>query len=87
VALMLKTLLPVVSRCVMTEPATPRAHRSDDLAAIARRLSASARIDIEPNPKAALESAWRSCPLVCAAGSIFLVGEILAGLGPSVRDL
>jgi dihydrofolate synthase/folylpolyglutamate synthase len=87
VALMLKTLLPVVSRCIMTEPATPRAHRSADLAAIARRLSASATIDVEPDPKAALERAWRSCPLACAAGSIFLIGEILAVLGSSARDL
>jgi dihydrofolate synthase/folylpolyglutamate synthase len=87
VSLMLKALLPAASTLVMTEPATPRAHTAEDLAAIARKLSPAAKIDVEPDPARALERAWRYCPVVCAAGSIFLVGNLLASLGPTVRDL
>ncbi len=87
VSLMLKALLPAASTIVMTEPDTPRAHRADDLAAIASKLSPDAKIEVEPDPARALERAWRHCPVVCAAGSIFLVGKLLAGLGPDARDL
>jgi dihydrofolate synthase / folylpolyglutamate synthase len=86
-ALMLKTLLPVVSEIVMTEPPTPRARSADELAAIARKLSPRSRIEIVPEPRAALDCAWTYCPVVCAAGSIFLIGDLLARLGPAVRDV
>lgn len=87
VTLMLKTLLPVASELVMTEPATPRAHSATDLAAIAHKLSPSATITVEPDPRLALERAWTHCPLVCAAGSIFLIGNLLDTIGPGARDL
>jgi dihydrofolate synthase/folylpolyglutamate synthase len=87
VSLMLKALLPVASTIVMTEPDTPRAHRVDELMVIARKLSPEANIEMEPDPARALQRAWERCPLVCAAGSIFLVGNLLAALGPDARDL
>ena len=87
VTMMLKALLPSASRMVMTEPVTPRAHRAEELADVARKLSPHATIDIEPAPALALERAWSHCPVVCAAGSIFLVGNLLAGIGADARDL
>lgn len=87
VSLMLKTLLPAASTMVMTEPATPRAQSAQELAAIAHKLSPDANIEVEPDPARALERAWTHCPVVCAAGSIFLVGNLLAVLGPTARDL
>ena len=87
VTMMLKALLPAASRMVMTEPDTPRAHRADELAAIARGLSPDATIETEPDPALALERAWSHCPVVCAAGSIFLVGNLLAAIGAEARDL
>jgi dihydrofolate synthase/folylpolyglutamate synthase len=87
VSLMLKALLPAASTIVMTEPATPRAHSAEELAAIARRLSPAAKIAVEPDPVRALDRAWMHCPVVCAAGSIFLVGNLLATIGPHARDL
>ncbi len=87
VSLMLKALLPAVSTIVMTQPDTPRAYGGDELAAIARRLSPTMKIDVEPDPLRALERAWTSCPVVCAAGSIFLVGGLLARIGAQARDL
>lgn len=86
-ALMLKTLLPAASGIVMTEASNPRARSADELAATARKLSPRSRIEIEPEPRAALDRAWTYCPVVCAAGSVFLIGDLLARLGPAVRDL
>ena len=87
VSLMLRTLLPAASAMVITEPATPRAHSADELAAIARKLSSAVEIDVVPDPLHALERAWTYCPVVCAAGSIFLIGNLLAGIGPDAQDL
>lgn len=87
VPLMLKALLPAASRIVMTEPDTPRAHSAEDLAAIARKLSPDAKLDLEPDPARALARAWTHCPVVCAAGSIFLIGNLLSGIGDDARDL
>lgn len=87
VTLMLKALLPAVSTIVMTEPDTPRAHTAGDLAAIARKLSPAAKIEVEPDPVRALDRAWAHCPVICAAGSIFLIGDLLARIGTDARDL
>jgi len=87
VSLMLKMLLPVASTIVLTEPATPRAHSAEELAVLVRKLSAGAAIEVEPNPARALDRAWSHCPVACAAGSIFLIGNLLAALGPTARDL
>ena len=87
VTLMLKALLPVASEFVMTEPDSPRAHSAADLAALARKLSTSMTITLEPAPSRALQRAWTHCPLVCAAGSIFLIGNLLDTMGPGVREL
>jgi dihydrofolate synthase/folylpolyglutamate synthase len=84
---MLKILLPVASAFVLTEPATSRARPADELASLVASLAPDRRIAVEPKPMAALEHAWKYCPLVCAAGSIFLIGELLDGLGPGVTNL
>jgi dihydrofolate synthase/folylpolyglutamate synthase len=87
VSLMLKALLPAASRIIMTEPSTPRAYTGAELTAIARKLSPAAKIEVEPQPARALERAWTYCPVVCAAGSIFLVGDLLSGIGAAGREL
>jgi folylpolyglutamate synthase/dihydropteroate synthase len=84
---MLKALLPAVSTIIMTQPDTPRAYGGEELAAIARGLSPAMKIDVEPDPLRALQRAWTWCPVVCAAGSIFLVGNLLARIGAEARDL
>jgi dihydrofolate synthase/folylpolyglutamate synthase len=85
-ALMLKTLLPVASSMTMTEPHNPRARSADELAALARTFSPRCPIDIAPAPLDALNRVWVRYPLVCATGSLFLVGDILSALGASVRS-
>ena len=84
---MMKALLPVASRMVMTQPATARAYTAEELETIGHRQSAAAKIDLEPDPVRAIEHAWSYCPVVCAAGSIFLVGNLLEAFGPQGRDL
>jgi dihydrofolate synthase/folylpolyglutamate synthase len=87
VPLMLRALLPAASMLVMTEPTTPRALGAEELAGIARRLSPGATVAVEPDSARALERAGEQCSVVCAAGSIFLVGNLLAGIGAGARDL
>ena len=72
---------------VMTEPQNPRALSAEELAALALTFAPRCRIEVEPEPKEALERAWAQRPMICAAGSIFLVGDLLSSLGPSARSL
>ncbi len=87
VALMLKTLLPVASSMTMTEPHNARARPAEELATVARGFSPRCEIVIEPEPAEALYRAWDRSTLVCVAGSIFLIGDILSSLGPTARNL
>jgi dihydrofolate synthase/folylpolyglutamate synthase len=87
VSLMLKALLPAASTMVMTQPDSPRAYSAEELAAIAHKLAPGAKIEVEPDPARAIERAWTYCPVVCAAGSIFLIGNLLASIGAGARDL
>jgi folylpolyglutamate synthase/dihydropteroate synthase len=77
---MLGCLLPHATHLVITSPPTPRAAGTDEL----RRLAASVRPDlralVEPDPSRALDVAWTFGPDVCVAGSIFLIGAMLASL-------
>jgi dihydrofolate synthase/folylpolyglutamate synthase len=84
---MLKILLPSAAVVVVTEPGNSRARPAGELAALLRAISPDCRIEVEPNPMAALERAWTYGPLVSVAGSIFLVGDLLDGLGRTSRNL
>jgi dihydrofolate synthase/folylpolyglutamate synthase len=83
---MLKILVPSASVLVVTEPGTGRARPAGELAVLARALAPDSRIEIERSPMAALERAWGHNPTACAAGSIFLIGDLLEGLGPVARN-
>jgi dihydrofolate synthase / folylpolyglutamate synthase len=86
-AMMLKALLPVASRIVVTEPPSARARPAEELAAIASEISPEATIDIERDPGGALRRAWSDSPVACVAGSIFLIGAVLERLGPDIHEL
>jgi dihydrofolate synthase/folylpolyglutamate synthase len=73
-------LLPSVTHLVATAARTDRAMAADRLADEARRAGWRGPIDIEPEAGPALDRAWQRAPTICAAGSIFLVGEVLARL-------
>jgi dihydrofolate synthase/folylpolyglutamate synthase len=77
----LKPLLDAASHLVLTRAHTERALDPEALADAARRAGWRAVVEIEPDPIRAVERAWNHAPEVCAAGSIFLVGEVLARWG------
>jgi dihydrofolate synthase/folylpolyglutamate synthase len=74
---MLDVLLPAVSRLVVTAASTPRSAEPGALAGIARELSPTLPIEVEPSPAAALDRAWHTSPDIVVAGSIFLLGDVL----------
>jgi len=76
-------LLPSVTRLVATAARTDRAMAADRLPDEARRAGWRGPIDIEPEAGPALDRAWQYAPTICAAGSVFLVGEVLARLRPN----
>ncbi len=83
---MLAALLPRVTSLVLTAPANPRAADPSSLAALARRLGGCGSIEVEPSPSRALAAALTRAPEVVVAGSLFLVGELLAEVDPSAVE-
>ena len=81
---MLATLLPLATQVIFTEPPTPRAAPPDALVAIARQAGREDGVEVVREPIAALERAWQHSPTAVAAGSIFLVGDLLPRVDPSV---
>ena len=85
---MLATLLPACERAWFTAPPSPRALSPAALQSLARQLGFDA-VECEPSPERALERARRwagedeSRRAVLATGSIYLVGDLLRGLGAS----
>lgn len=73
-------LLSSATSLVVTHAHTDRAISTSALAEAARRAGWRGALDVEDDVGLALESAWRHAPSICAAGSIFLVGEVLARL-------
>jgi dihydrofolate synthase/folylpolyglutamate synthase len=73
----LAPLLPFAAPLILTRPQTERALAISSLEETARHLGV-ASVLVEARPHEALPHAWSLAPLVCVAGSIFLVGEILA---------
>jgi len=79
----LAPLLPSATHLVFTRAHTDRAMAPEPLAEAARRAGWRGPVEVEDEPGPALERAWRHAPAVCAAGSIFLVGEVLARWQPN----
>lgn len=79
---MLAALAPHASRFVFTEAPTPRVAPLTQLVHAARRAGCTVPVDLEPQPRAALDRAWTSSDLAVVAGSIFLVGALLPHVAP-----
>ena len=73
-------LAPCASRIVCTAPGSPRATPARALADCVRTRAPGLPVTVANDPRRALEAAWRTADTVCATGSIFLVGELLAEL-------
>ena len=80
---MLRALLPVVGRLVLTRASNARAADPAELAAAAREVAPTIPFEINLDPASALAAAWRHSPRIVVAGSIFLLGDVLNELdGP-----
>ena len=77
----LAPILPSASHLIATRARTDRALDPAALADAARRAGWRGPLEVEPDAERAVERAWQHAPEVCAAGSIFLVGEVLARWG------
>jgi dihydrofolate synthase/folylpolyglutamate synthase len=78
----LGALVPLAERVVCTAADHPRAASPESLAGLARLAAGDARVRVEtaPSPPEALRLALAEpdTPMVCVAGSLFMIGEILA---------
>ena len=78
---MLSALLPTVSRMIVTRASNSRSADPETLAAEARTIAPSLRIDVVPTPVEAVSAAWSASSRVVVAGSIFLLGDVFAEIG------
>ena len=77
----LAALRPLTARVILTASANPRAAAPEALRAL---LPADARVDTAPSPQAALAMATAAAGprgIVCVAGSLSLIGDVLARAG------
>jgi len=82
VAEFMKILLPVFDEIVCTAPRNPRARLARELFEIAEGLGARAALEDSAAPAAALaKSLAGERGMVCAAGSLYLAGEVREALG------
>jgi dihydrofolate synthase/folylpolyglutamate synthase len=78
---MLAVLLPAFGRVIVTKASTPRASEPAALAARIRAAAPAMPIAVVGSPSGALDAALQHPELVVVAGSIFLLGDIMQGLG------
>ena len=72
-----------VSALVVTRASHPRAANPRDLATLAATLLPGVPCEVADDPLDALDAAWRHGPEIVVAGSIFLLGDVIKGLGRS----
>jgi dihydrofolate synthase / folylpolyglutamate synthase len=80
ISAMLRILLPVVSRLVVTRASNPRSADPDDIVERAQAIAPGLPVAAEPTAASALAAAWRASPRIVVAGSIFLLGDVLRGI-------
>ena len=82
IAGILGALVPLAERVICTAADHPRAASPETLAALARQAAGDllVRVQTAPSPPEALRLALSEpdTPMVCVAGSLFMIGEILA---------
>jgi len=78
---MLRVLLPAVGHVIVTRAASSRSADPAALAAVARELAPGLVVDVAPSAVEALAAAWTVSSRVVAAGSIFLLGDIMKEIG------
>ena len=82
---MLASLVPHATSTIVTKPENPRAMAAGELAAVVRRVAPAVTPTIVPASIPAIDLALSRSPVICVAGSIFLVGEVIAELERRAR--
>lgn len=81
IADMLRAVAGVATRFVFTEPRNPRACPARELAMLAEQAGLDRRIDVDESVPSAIDRALAGAPLAVVAGSLYLIGEVLAHAG------
>ncbi len=74
---MVQALGAAATAFVCTPVATTRARKAADLAALVHKARPDVTVSAAAGPQEALAEAWTRGPLVCASGSVYLVGELI----------
>jgi dihydrofolate synthase/folylpolyglutamate synthase len=74
---MLEALSPAIGALILTRASNSRAADPADLAAHARRVAPALPCTTELEVAKALAAGWRLSPRIVAAGSIFLLGDVI----------
>jgi dihydrofolate synthase/folylpolyglutamate synthase len=74
---MLTALSPAVGALILTRASNSRAADPNDLVEHARRIAPALPCSVAPRVADALAAAWRISPHIVAAGSIFLLGDVI----------
>jgi len=83
---MLEALGPCATRVFCPTLSTERAWPAGELAAIVSETSPELPVTVTDSAEAALEAAWQHAPIVCVAGSLYLVGEVRHSLA-TMREI
>jgi dihydrofolate synthase / folylpolyglutamate synthase len=78
---MLRVLLPVVGRLIVTRATNMRSADPETLAADARSIAPGLDVGVVPSPSEAIAAAWTVSSRVVVAGSIFLLGDVMREIG------
>ena len=81
-----RALDTAITRIVCTTVDSPRAQPLEVLVRAARETRPDLEVDGVAKPSDALEVAWREGPLAVAAGSVYLVGELIRTHTSGVSD-
>jgi dihydrofolate synthase/folylpolyglutamate synthase len=81
VTAMLRTLAPHVDALIATRASNPRSADPADIAETARTVAPGLPVLVEASPREAVLAAFRRSPYVVVAGSLFLLGDVLADRG------
>jgi dihydrofolate synthase/folylpolyglutamate synthase len=80
---MIAELAPVVSRVIATRASNPRSAEPADVAATIQSIAPALDVETAVSPAEALVRAWELGDKIVAAGSIFLLADVMKELGRS----
>ena len=77
---MLRALRPSATRAICTSVSTPRAMSATDLDALVASCCPDLARAVADTPRAAVDLGWQASDVVCAAGSVYLVGALVSDM-------